>query len=203
MGRSPPHAAQVAWRSASDGVALVPEHVSTPPALRSSRPVGGRLDAFFAACGASDSAPAIDEVAPLLDGARRTDAGRAAHRPAAAGAAPDPGWLDRYKLRWDLLIMRDVGDYSASRASFKREDACAPCARYGFDLPWRSRTTAATSTCSTEGIPCVYIHSGYVAMSPPTRVIRRRARPLAGYDGSTAARPSRISQVCVDSVPRS
>ena len=41
-------------------------------------------------------------------------------------------WLDRYKLRWDLLIMRDYGDYSASR-SFKR-DAVDDLRAFGFDL---------------------------------------------------------------------
>ena len=30
------------------------------------------------------------------------------------------GWLERYKLRWDLLIMREFGDYQASRAFKQR-----------------------------------------------------------------------------------
>ena len=41
-------------------------------------------------------------------------------------------WLERYQLRWDLLIMRDFGDYEASR-EFKRK-AAGDLRRYGFDL---------------------------------------------------------------------
>ena len=70
-------------------------------------------------------------------------------------------WLERYGLRWDLLIMRDAGDYVAARgvqAPDRRRAARATASTSA----WPSRTTAATSTCSTsEGVPCVYIHSGY------------------------------------------
>ncbi len=56
--------------------------------------------------------------------------------------------------------MRDFGDYTAAR-EFKRW-TIADCARTASTSGWPSRTTAATSTCSAaEGIPCVYIHSGY------------------------------------------
>jgi hypothetical protein len=69
-------------------------------------------------------------------------------------------WLDRYKLRWDLLIMRDAGDYSASR-SFKLE-AVDDLRDYGFDLRLAFEDDRRNvDMFHAAGIPCVYIHSGY------------------------------------------
>ncbi len=42
------------------------------------------------------------------------------------------GWLERYELRWDLLVMRDFGDYCRG-PTFKRRSV-ASSAPYGFDL---------------------------------------------------------------------
>ena len=70
------------------------------------------------------------------------------------------GWLERYELRWDLLIMRDFGDYDASR-DFKRRTR-------GELRPLRLRPAAGLrgrpaqlDMFHAEGVPCVYIHSGY------------------------------------------
>ena len=68
--------------------------------------------AFFEACGDD---PVIEEMRVLLDllepGIRvvllTARPARVHHLTAA--------WLARYKVRWDLLIMRDHGDYSAAR----------------------------------------------------------------------------------------
>ncbi|MBN2623084.1 MAG: hypothetical protein JXA83_06945 [Acidimicrobiales bacterium] len=114
-------------------------------------------DAFFAACGDDEL---IDEVARLLE---VLDAG---HQVVLLTARPlrvrpqTRAWLDRYKLRWDLLIMRDYGDYSASR-SFKRETV-HHLRRYGFDLRLAFEDDRRNvEMFHDEGIPCVYIHSGY------------------------------------------
>jgi phosphoglycolate phosphatase-like HAD superfamily hydrolase len=114
-------------------------------------------DAFFAACGDDEL---IDEVARLLD---VLDAG---HQVVLLTARPlrvrpqTLAWLDRYKLRWDLLIMRGYGDYSASR-SFKRE-AVGELRDYGFDLRLAFEDDRRNvEMFHGEGIPCVYIHSGY------------------------------------------
>src|SRR3954447_20673437 len=73
-------------------------------------------DAFFAACGED---PLITEVARLLE---LLDDDLAivllTGRPMSVQATT-LAWLSRYELRWDLLIMRDVGDYSAAM-QFKR-----------------------------------------------------------------------------------
>jgi phosphoglycolate phosphatase-like HAD superfamily hydrolase len=69
-------------------------------------------------------------------------------------------WLDRFQLRWDVLIMRDFGDYAAARA-FKRA-AVAELRGYGFDLRLAFEDDRRNlEMFRAEGIPCVYVHSGY------------------------------------------
>lgn len=114
-------------------------------------------DAFFAACG--DDAP-IDETARLLDlldpavGVVLLTARPLRVRPQTVA------WLDRYGLRWDLLVMRDHGDHSTSRA-FKR-DTVDELREAGFDLRLAFEDDRRNvDMFHAEGVPCVYIHSGY------------------------------------------
>ena len=120
---------------------------------------GGRRnwDAFFAACGDD---PLIEDVAQLLhllDGDLQIIL--LTGRPARV-QPQTLAWLDRYKLRWDLLIMRDYGEYAAAR-EFKRwtiEDL----RRYGFELVLAFEDDRRNlEMFRAEGVPCVYIHSGY------------------------------------------
>ena len=70
------------------------------------------------------------------------------------------GWLDRYDLRWDLLVMRDWGDYMAA-PSFKRLTV-HELRDYGFDLRLAFEDDQRNvDMFHDEGVPCVYIHSGY------------------------------------------
>ena len=70
------------------------------------------------------------------------------------------GWLERYQLRWDLLIMRDFGDYDASR-DFKQRTVWE-LRQFGFDLRLAFEDDARNVRMfHEEGIPCIYIHSGY------------------------------------------
>ncbi len=119
----------------------------------------GRRDwhAFFAACGDD---PLIEEVARLMELLDPTLqivllTGRPVRvRPQTLA------WLDRYQLRWDLLIMRDYGDYSAAR-EFK-QDTVGQLRRYGFDLHLAFEDDRRNlEMFRAEGVPCVYIHSGY------------------------------------------
>ena len=114
-------------------------------------------EAFFAACGED---PLIDEVARLLhvlDGGLRIVLLTA--RPLRV-RPQTRAWLDRYELRWDLLVMRDHGDYSASRA-FKAE-AVTDLRAGGFDLRLAFEDDRRNvEMFHGEGVPCVYIHSGY------------------------------------------
>ncbi len=69
-------------------------------------------------------------------------------------------WLERYELRWDLLVMRDFGDHSAAR-QFKSE-AVGHLRRYGLDLRLAFEDDRRNlEMFRTAGVPCVYIHSGY------------------------------------------
>ena len=70
------------------------------------------------------------------------------------------GWLERYKLRWDLLVMREFGDYRASRV-FKQRTV-GELRAYGFDLRLAFEDDRRNvDMFHREGVPCVYIHSGY------------------------------------------
>jgi hypothetical protein len=114
-------------------------------------------DAFFAACGEDR---VIEEVARLLE---LLDPDLAIILLTARPALVQPqtlAWLKRYGLRWDLLIMRDLGDYGASRL-FKRRSV-QELRDAGFDLQLSFEDDARNvAMFRQEGIPCVYIHSGY------------------------------------------
>jgi hypothetical protein len=70
------------------------------------------------------------------------------------------GWLRRYDLRWDLLVMRDWGDYMAA-PGFKRLTV-HELRSYGFDLRLAFEDDQRNvDMFHDEGVPCVYIHSGY------------------------------------------
>ncbi len=69
-------------------------------------------------------------------------------------------WLERYGVRWDLLIMRTSGDYSASR-EFKRATV-KELRAHGFDLRLALEDDPRNREMfHEEGLPCIYIHSGY------------------------------------------
>lgn len=119
---------------------------------------------FFDACGDD---PLIDDVAELL---RVIDplmsvvllTGRPARVQDRTLA-----WLDRHELRWDLLVMRNRGDYSTS-PEFKRqtvrelrERGLEP--RLSFEDDLRN-----LAMFKSEGVPCVYIHSGYYEVAVAT-----------------------------------
>ena len=114
-------------------------------------------DGFFDACGDD---PLIEEVAcvlALLD--PRLQIVLLTGRPLRV-QPQTVAWLKRYEVRWDLLIMRDFGDYSAAR-SFK-QGTVSELRSYGFDLRLAFEDDRRNRDMfRAEGIPCVYIHSGY------------------------------------------
>ena len=114
-------------------------------------------DAFFSACGDD---PLIEEVASLLS---LLDAKLSVvlltGRPMRV-QAQTRAWLERYELRWDVLVMRDSGDYSATPA-FKLE-AVGQLRRHGFELCLAFEDDRRNVAMFREaGVPCIYIHSGY------------------------------------------
>jgi hypothetical protein len=114
-------------------------------------------ESFFEACGDDEL---IDEVARLLE---LLDDDLRIVLLTARPIRVQPqtlGWLKRYGLRWDVLIMRDYGDYMASR-EFKLLTVDELRA-YRFDLRLAFEDDARNVRMfHEEGIPCIYIHSGY------------------------------------------
>lgn len=113
--------------------------------------------AFFDACGED---PLIEEVKILLD---LLDPALCVvlltGRPARVHPLTE-AWLGHYGIRWDLLLMREGGDYSMAR-DFK-EEAVADLRDHGFDLRLAFEDDRRNAQMFREqGVPCIYIHSGY------------------------------------------
>jgi len=69
-------------------------------------------------------------------------------------------WLERFAIRWDLLVMREHGDYSGVD-SFKR-DVLRDLRDRGFDVQLALDDDPKNHAMYvSEGVPCIYIHSGY------------------------------------------
>lgn len=119
----------------------------------------GRRDwnAFFDACGDD---PLIDEVGRLLELLEPSlEVVLLTGRPISVQRIT-VAWLERYQLRWDLLIMRDYGDYQAA-TEFKRRSV-AELRAHGFDLRLAFEDDRRNvAMFHRQGVPCVYIHSGY------------------------------------------
>ncbi|MCC6227076.1 MAG: hypothetical protein IT195_11825 [Microthrixaceae bacterium] len=114
-------------------------------------------DAFFHACGDDELIAEVARLLEVLD---------AEHRIVLLTARPmrvrpqTLGWLARYDLRWDLLLMREFGDYMASQV-FKQRSV-EELRHYGFDLRLAFEDDPRNvAMFHREGVPCVYIHSGY------------------------------------------
>jgi phosphoglycolate phosphatase-like HAD superfamily hydrolase len=114
-------------------------------------------DAFFAACGDDALFPEIARLMQAMD--RDLSVVLLTARP--LDVQPQTlEWLERHELRWDLLLMRPWGDYTASRA-FKRESV-AQLRGHGFDLQLAFEDDRRNvDMFHAEGVPCVYLHSGY------------------------------------------
>jgi len=112
---------------------------------------------FFEACGDDD---VIEEVKVLLD-LLHPDL-----RIILLTARPErvhhltEAWLRHYEIRWDLLIMRPWGDYDMSR-EFK-QSTIGDLRAFGFDLRLGIEDDRRNvDMLRREGIPCLYMHSGY------------------------------------------
>lgn len=114
-------------------------------------------DAFFEACGDD---PLIEEIGHLLE---LLDQSLAVVLLTGRPGRVQPqtlAWLSRYRLRWDLLVMRDFGDYRAAR-EFKRRSV-RELRDAGFELVLSFEDDRRNvEMFRDEGVPSVYIHSGY------------------------------------------
>ena len=113
--------------------------------------------AFFDACGDD---PLIAEVARLLDLLDRDLAVVLLTGRPVRVQPQTLAWLERSRVRWDMLIMRNAGDYAVAR-EFKRQTV-ADLRAFGFDLRLAFEDDRRNlEMFHEEGLPCVYIHSGY------------------------------------------
>ncbi|HUD15830.1 MAG TPA: hypothetical protein VMQ59_01160 [Acidimicrobiales bacterium] len=114
-------------------------------------------DAFFEACGEDPLVTELARLLELLD--RDLQVVLLTGRPLRVRRQTD-AWLRRFSVRFDLLVMRDRGDY-ARVTVFKRRTVEA-LREYGFDLRLAFEDDPSNRAMfEDEGVPCVYIHSGY------------------------------------------
>jgi hypothetical protein len=113
--------------------------------------------AFFDACGEDALIGEVARLLELLD--REVGVLLLTGRPLRVQDRT-LAWLERYGVRWDLLIMRNAGDYAAAR-EFKRQTV-GELREFGFDLRLAFEDDRRNlEMFHQEGLPCVYIHSGY------------------------------------------
>jgi hypothetical protein len=113
--------------------------------------------AFFEACG---SDPVIEEISTLL---ALLDSGLQVILLTGRPQRVQPqtvAWLERYNIRWDLLVMRNWTDYEQV-TDFKR-GVVMDLRDRGFDLLLAFEDDPSNHQMYVdEAIPCVYVHSGY------------------------------------------
>jgi len=116
--------------------------------------------AFFEACGSDDVITESVRVLELLsdDVTRVLLTGR-------PGSVQEQtvGWLGDKQLPWDLLVMRDRGEYADS-LTFKRQTV-RRLKVLGFDVVLAFEDDPLNHKMFIEeGVPCMYVHSGYYDM---------------------------------------
>ena len=113
--------------------------------------------AFFDACGDD---PVVEEVARVLE---LLDPDVTVVLLTARPLRVQPqtlAWLRRYEIRWDLLVMRPVGRQLPA-LEYKRQ-AVGQLRDQGLDLRLAFEDDRRNvDMVHAEGVPCVYIHSGY------------------------------------------
>jgi hypothetical protein len=153
------------WRNGQrkPGVAAVfdIDGVLADAAHRQRYITGGRRNwqLFFELCGGDALIEEVARMGHLLDPQMQVVLCTA--RPSSV--APETvGWLNEMGVRWDLLVMREWGDYSFA-VDFKQYTVHELRA-YGYELKMAVEDDPRNkSMFDAEGIPCIYIHSGYHA----------------------------------------
>ena len=114
-------------------------------------------EAFFQACGEDEPIAEVGRLLDSLDPALNIlllTARPLRVRPQTLA------WLQRYELRWDCLVMRDWDDFGSS--SMFKQRIVGEFREYGFDLRLAFEDDRRNvNMFHRQGVPCVYIHSGY------------------------------------------
>lgn len=113
--------------------------------------------AFFDAVSDDPLVEDVNRLLQLLDpglGVVLVTARPARVRPATVA------WLERYDIRWDLLVMRPDGDHQPAVA-FK-QGVVRALRGFGFEPRIAFEDDRRNVAMFREaGVPCIYIHSGY------------------------------------------
>lgn len=116
-------------------------------------------DAFFEACGDDGIIEPVSSLLSVIDDR---------HSIVLLTARPlrvrnqTMTWIEAMGLRWDLLIMRNWGDYMA--APHFKSLSVDELSAYGFEVDLAfDDDPRNVAMFEHHGIPCVYIHSGYHA----------------------------------------
>ena len=120
---------------------------------------GGRKNwkAFFAAAGDDALIEEVARLTALLDPTLRIELLTA--RP-TSNRAITLTWLAQQDLRWDLLVMRPDGDFRSSPDA--KRMAVHELRTQGFDPQLAfDDDRRNVDMFHDEGVPCIYIHSGY------------------------------------------
>jgi len=113
--------------------------------------------AFFDACGDDPVIEEVEVLVRLLDPDLRIVLLTA--RPQRIHHLTE-AWLHRYRIRWDLLVMRPFGDYEVAR-EFK-QSSIWELREYGFELKLAIEDDRRNvAMFRAEHVPCLYKHSGY------------------------------------------
>jgi uncharacterized HAD superfamily protein len=114
-------------------------------------------DAFFEACGDDQVIEEVKVLLDLLDPDLRIVLLTA--RPERVHHLTE-AWLRRYRIRWDLLLMRPWGDYEVAR-DFKQASVWE-LREHDFELVLAIEDDRRNvEMFRKEGVPCIYFHSGY------------------------------------------
>jgi hypothetical protein len=117
----------------------------------------GDWKSFFDACGDD---PVIEEIETLLE-LLCSDLSVILVTGRPRRVQPHTvAWLERFGIRWDLLIMREFGDYSG--VEYFKRGVVADLRRYGFEIRLALDDDPKNHAMYIgESVPCIYIHSGY------------------------------------------
>jgi len=114
----------------------------------------GDWKSFFDSCGDDPIIEEIERLLELLDSSLKVVLLTGRPRRVQPHTV---AWLERYGLRWDLLIMREYGDYSGVD-EFKR-GALRELAERGFRIVAGHSTTIENHAMTSASVTCIYIHS--------------------------------------------
>ena len=114
-------------------------------------------DAFFDAVGDDPVIAHVQRLVDCLDGSLLVVLLTARPRRVQDKTV---AWLAAAGIRWDLLVMREDRDFRASPDA--KRDAVAALRKVGFDLRLAVDDDPRNAAMfEAEGIPCLYVHSGY------------------------------------------